>query len=283
MKLSMVSLVCVAERSIELTKPKVLSSSPPIMCWSCSSVSLNEKLLVPQKVSPTFSGTEQMVAPPSPFFLFLRSCQYPLRCSWENDLTHRQLLSAAWVILYSRFYWGDLAGPTTSEKKSKKTGVRPPCKGPRVAAKISFGCTGPPVWAKWKWKTPNQGDVRAAALVTFVCTFLCFWQMVWMSTEKEAGKLKREWGFSTVTKGLGGGKWGRPLADKKKELVRGTFSWGVRADEENVRATDLISEAGGQAGGGVNMLRAAQTEDCLSLCSRLGSTSPPTTQEVEKD
>jgi len=37
--------------------------------------------------------------------LFLRSCQCPLCGSWENDLTHRQLLSAAWVILYSHFYW----------------------------------------------------------------------------------------------------------------------------------------------------------------------------------
>ena len=41
--------------------------------------------------------------------LFLRSCQCPLCGSWENDLTHRQLLSAAWVILYSHFYWGGLS------------------------------------------------------------------------------------------------------------------------------------------------------------------------------
>lgn len=42
-------------------------------------------------------------------------------------------------------------------------------------------------------------------------------------------------------------------------------------DGENVRAADSICvEAGGR---GFNMLRAAWTEDLLSLCSRLGSTS----------
>lgn len=45
---------------------------------------------------------------------------------------------------------------------------------------------------------------------------------------------------------------------------------GVKVDGENARAVDSICvKAGGR---GFNMLRAAWTEDPLSLCSRLGST-----------
>lgn len=60
------------------------------------------------------------------------------------------------------------------------------------------------------------------------------------------------------------------LMDKKKEGVRvckGIRQREVRVDGENSRAADSICvEAGGQ---GFNMLRAAWTEDRLSLCSSL--------------
>lgn len=61
--------------------------------------------------------------------LFLRSCQCPLCGSWENDLTHRQLLSAAWVILYSHFSWGGL-----SRTDHCKQGVKLRQLGPCLAA-----------------------------------------------------------------------------------------------------------------------------------------------------
>lgn len=64
------------------------------------------------------------------------------------------------------------------------------------------------------------------------------------------------------------------LMDKKKEggrVYKGTGRRGVKVDGENARAADSICvEAGGR---GFNMLRAAWTEDQLSLSSRLGSTS----------
>lgn len=72
----------------------------------------------------------------------------------------------------------------------------------------------------------------------------------------------------------GGGGVAFVLMDKKKEGVRvceGICRRGVKVDGENARAADSICvEAGGR---GFNMLRAAWTEDRLSLCSRLGSTS----------
>lgn len=64
------------------------------------------------------------------------------------------------------------------------------------------------------------------------------------------------------------------LMDKKKEGVRvckGICRRGLKVDGENARAENSkCVEAGGQ---GFNMLRAAWTEDRLSLCSRLGTTS----------
>ena len=53
-------------------------------------------------------------------------------------------------------------------------------------------------------------------------------------------------------------------------MCKGICRRGVKVDGENARAVDSICvEAGGR---GFNMLRAAWTEDPLSLCSRLGST-----------
>lgn len=64
------------------------------------------------------------------------------------------------------------------------------------------------------------------------------------------------------------------LMDKKKEGVwvcKGIRQWEERVDAEYSMAADSICvEAGGQ---GFNMLRAAWTEDRLSLCSQLGATS----------
>lgn len=83
-------------------------------------------------------------------------------------------------------------------------------------------------------------------------------------------------GSSTVTKRPHGEVGGVAfiLIDKKKEGVRvckGTCRRGVKADGETARAEDSICvEAGGR---GFNMIRAAWTEDRLSLCSWLGSTS----------
>lgn len=71
-------------------------------------------------------------------------------------------------------------------------------------------------------------------------------------------------------------RWGGGVAfvlmDKKKEGVRVCKGICRRVvDGENARAENSICvEAGGR---GFNMLRAAWTEDLLSLCSRLGSTS----------
>lgn len=112
----------------------------------------------------------------------------------------------------------------------------------------------------------------------FVCTFLCRWQMVWISTKKRPGEArgtKSEKGSSTVTK--------RPhgevcvcvvgvafvLMEKKWEGVR--VCKGICRRGETARAEDSICvEVGGR---GFNTIRAAWTEDRLSLCSWLGSTS----------
>lgn len=111
-------------------------------------------------------------------------------------------------------------------------------------------------------------------------TFLRRWQMVWISAEKGPGKARRtksEKGSSTVTKRpheeVGGGVV-FVLMDKETEGVRvckGIRRRGARVDGENAKAENSIcAEAGGR---GFNTLRAAWTEDRLSLCSRLGSTS----------
>lgn len=73
-------------------------------------------------------------------------------------------------------------------------------------------------------------------------------------------------------------RWGVGVAfilmDEEKEGVRvckGVRRRGAKEDGENARAENSICvEAGGR---GFNMRRAAWTEDRLSLCSRLGSTS----------
>lgn len=72
----------------------------------------------------------------------------------------------------------------------------------------------------------------------------------------------------------GGGGEAFVLMDKKKEGVRvckGIRRRGANVFGENARAAySICAEAGGR---GFNALRAAWTEDQLSLCSRLGSTS----------
>lgn len=134
---------------------------------------------------------------------------------------------------------------------------------------------GPRPWRDWL-------DLAFSELVGLVCTVLGCWQMVWISTEKRPGKARRtksERGFLDSYKeapwrGGGGGGVAFVLIDKKKEGVRvckGICRRGVKADGETARAEDSICvEAGGR---GFNMIRAAWTEDRLSLCSWLGSTS----------
>lgn len=89
--------------------------SPPIITWSCYCIPchLIRSCWYHRRCHQPFQALNRW------FPLFLRSCQWPLCGSWENDLTHRQLLSAAWVILYSHFYWEGgvaLAGRTIANK-----------------------------------------------------------------------------------------------------------------------------------------------------------------------
>lgn len=91
--------------------------------------------------------------------LFLRSCQCPLCGSWENDLTHRQLLSAAWVILYSHFYWGgDLAGRTIANKGWER--------GSHVPGKLQKICSGcsVPVVKNCVFNAMCKGTARTSTL-----------------------------------------------------------------------------------------------------------------------
>lgn len=95
---------------------RITKASPPIMRWSCYCIPghLIRSCWYHRRCHQPFQALNRWCP------LFLRSCQCPLCGSWENDLTHRQLLSAAWVILYSYFYWGGL-----SRTYHRKQGVRP--------------------------------------------------------------------------------------------------------------------------------------------------------------
>lgn len=114
----------VMERCVKLTGGllccrlrQLTKASPPIMRWGCCCIlgHLIRSCWYHRRCHQPFQALNRWCP------LFLRSCQCPLCGSWENDLTHRQLLSAAWVILYRRFYWkgvgwGGLAGHTTANK-----------------------------------------------------------------------------------------------------------------------------------------------------------------------
>lgn len=94
---------------------ELTEASPPITRWSCCCCCILGHLIrscwYHRRCHQPFQALNRWCP------LFLRSCQCPLCGSWENDLTHRQLLSAAWVILYSHFYCGgDLAGHTIANK-----------------------------------------------------------------------------------------------------------------------------------------------------------------------
>lgn len=182
--------------------------SPPIITWSryCIPCHLIRSCWYHRRCHQPFQALNRW------FPLFLRSCQWPLCGSWENDLTHRQLLSAAWVILYSHFYWE--GGGGLSRTYHCKQGVRPWWLGPSITAKkICFGSSPPVVkrlflmpcemrrWGPWPWRFPPDLDV--SELVEFVCPFFCCWQMVWISTKKRPGeehRTKSEKSSSTVTK-----------------------------------------------------------------------------------
>lgn len=100
---------------------RITKASPPIMHWSCYCIPghLIRSCWYHRRCHQPFQALNRW------FPLFLRSCQCPLCGSWENDLTHRQLLSAAWVILYSHFYWRGLGGGGLSRTYHCKQGVRP--------------------------------------------------------------------------------------------------------------------------------------------------------------
>lgn len=107
---------------------RISKASPPIMRWSCCCCCCIPGHLIRscwyhRRCHQPFQALNRWCP------LFLRSCQCPLCGSWENDLTHRQLLSAAWVILYSHFYWGGL-----SRTYHCKQGVKPPYLGPWIAS-----------------------------------------------------------------------------------------------------------------------------------------------------
>lgn len=99
---------------------RITKASLPIMRWSCCRIPghLIRSCWYHRRCHQPFQALNRWCP------LFLRSCQCPLCGSWENDLTHRQLLSAAWVILYSHFYWGG-GGGWLSRTYHCKQGVRP--------------------------------------------------------------------------------------------------------------------------------------------------------------